>query len=214
MPSLGDIFGFNAARRVQEGTDAANVYLKEGMDEAKGHLGGAYNTSMGYLSPYIEGGRQGQSFYEDLLGLNGPEARAAAQEVMTSDPAFQGQLGQDQNAIMRRLNATGMAGSGAGALAAERVFQQNYGNAMNRYAGLGQQGLQAAGAGANTATNYGNTMGNLVYGNAQQRAGLRTNQATQTNAANQAIGNNMLSMIGTGLKAAGPGGLTKKGFFG
>lgn len=214
MPSIGDIFGFNAARRVREGTDAANVMLDRGVADASRYIGEAYTEGRENLQPYIQGGQQGQSFYEDLLGLNGPEARAAAQQVMMSDPANQGQLGQAQNAMLRQMNARGLDGSGAGALAAERVFQQNYGNLMNRYAGLGQQGFQAAGAGASLATNWGNTMGNLTYGRAQQGANLATNQATQTNAANQAIGNNMLSIAGLGMKAAGPGGLTKTGFFG
>lgn len=215
MPSLGDIFGFNQARRVREGTNAANKMLDAGQQEAYGYLGDANATATGYLQPYMESGAQGQQLYADLMGLNGEEARAAAQQIITSDPQWQGQLGQASNAMLRQLNARGLSGSGTAALAGQRVLGEQYGNVLNRYAGLGQQGQTAALGGAGIAQNYGNQMANLAYGRAQQGAGLETNQATQINAANSSIGNNLLSLAGLGIKATGSGGMFgKNGIFG
>ena len=141
--------------------------------------------------------------YADLLGLNGADARAAAQNTLMSDPAFQGQLGQEQNAMLRAMNARGLSGSGAGALAAERVFQQNYGNTLNRYAGLGQQGLQAAGGASNLAATLGQQRGDLKFGTNQLQTNLKVGGVNASNQAKTAGINNLIGIGGLATKAFG-----------
>ena len=201
MGLFSNFFGGDSRRDIRRGQETANNALLAGNETAQGYFDDAFETSQGYLDPYIESGAQGQSMYADLLGINGAASRGTAQNLLMSDPAFRGQLGQDQNAMLRAMNARGMSGSGAGALAAERVFQQNYGNTLNRYAGLGQQGQQAASAGANLATNYGQNSANLQYGTQQQIAGNAITSANAVaNTRNTGI-NNMLGLVGLNQKA-------------
>ena len=164
-----------------------------------------YGQAQQYLDPYMQSGQAGQEMYSNLLGLNGMDARGSAQNILMSDPAFQGQLGQDQNAMLRAMNAQGRSNSGAGALAAERVFQQNYGNTLNRYAGLGQQGMQAAGQAGSLAATLGQQRGDLQFGKGQLQANLKMGGTNASNAAKTGGINNMLSLAGTAAKAFGMG---------
>jgi hypothetical protein len=182
----------------------SNRFLTDGRDAAQGAYDQSYETSQDYIDPYIESGQRGQGAYDDLMGLNGPEARAAAQEkYYSSNPAMMGQLGQQQNAMMRAMNARGSSYSGAGALAAERVSQQNYGQFMDRFNNRAQQGFGAAQAGAGNANQYGNNTAQLQYGYGQQRAG---NEISASNAISQTRNtgmNNMLGIAGLGLQGYG-----------
>ena len=162
-----------------------------------------YGNAQEYLDPYVQSGGAGQEMYANLLGLNGADQRGQAQNLLMSDPAFQGQLGQDQNAMLRAMNAQGRSNSGAGALAAERVFQQNYGTTLNRYAGLGQQGMQAAGQSGALAATLGQQRGDLKWGKGQLQANLKMGGTNASNAAKTGGLNNMLSLAGTATKAFG-----------
>lgn len=206
MGLFSNFFGGDSRRDIRQGMARANGFLTDGRDAAQGAYDKAYETSQGYLNPYIESGQRGQGAYDDLMGLNGADARAAAQEqYYSSNPAMMGQLGQQQNAMMRAMNARGSSYSGAGALAAERVSQQNYGQFMDRFNNRAQQGFGAAQAGAGNANLYGNNTAQLQYGYGQQRAG---NEISASNAISQTRNtgmNNMLGIAGLGLKAAGLG---------
>ena len=119
-----------------------------------------------------------------------------------SDRAFTGKLGQDQNAMLRQMNARGMSGSGAGALAAERVFQQNYGSHLDRYANRGQQGAQMAQFGAGLASNRGAQLANMRMQGAAGMSNNWTNSQNQIAGTRDAGMNNMLGMVGTGWNAS------------
>jgi hypothetical protein len=80
MGLFSNFFGGDSRRDIREGLQRSNRYLTDGRDAAQGAYDQAYETSQGYLDPYIESGQRGQGAYDDLMGLNGPEARAAAQE--------------------------------------------------------------------------------------------------------------------------------------
>lgn len=203
MGLFSNFFGGDQRRDIRNGLNESNQILNQGRDDAQGYYDRGYEQAQGYINPYIQSGQQGQQFYDDLLGLNGAGARDERQQFLMSDPAFQGQLGQQQNALLRQMNAMGNSNSGAGALAAERVFQQNYGNTLDRYANRGQQGFQAAGMGANLAQQYAGQSGGLQFGTAQQKAG---NTASAYNAIGQTRNtgmNNLLGIAGLATKAYG-----------
>jgi hypothetical protein len=151
-----------------------------------------YTTAANSFDPYVEAGGKANAFYNDALGLNGADARTAAQSTITSDPLWSGGLATDQNAAYKALNARGMGASGAAMLAGQRVLTQDYGNWLDRYRDQGAQGFQATGQQAgviqgrgNNAFNYGATQaGNdISYGNAM--------------AANRNVGiNNILGVVG------------------
>jgi len=197
MGLLSDFLGKSQQKDLQRAKQQSDAALKEGYDSAHSD----YTTAEGYYSPYAQSGQQANQFYNDALGLNGDAARGTAINTLTSNPLFQGQLGQESNAMARMLNAQGASGGGKAQLAAQRVFQQNAGNWLDRYANQGAQGLQATNAMAgmrqgrgDLAMNYGATRaGNdISYGNAMSAA--------------RGIGvNNLLGLGGLALKAATPG---------
>ena len=203
MGLFSNFLGGDTRDDIRNGQAQADGYLTRGRDNAQGYYDRGYEQSQGYLNPYIQSGQQGQQFYDDLLGLNGAGARDERQQFLMSDPANQGKLGQDQNAMLRVMNASGRSNSGAGALAAERVFQQNYSGILDRYSNRGQQGFQAAGMGANMAQQYAGNSANLQYGTAQQQAG---NAISASNAIGQTRNtgmNNLLGIAGIGAKLYG-----------
>jgi hypothetical protein len=119
------------------------------------------------------------------------------QQRYLSDPMQQAQFGLQTNALARGLNARG-AGAGLQALASSRVSAENWGGYLNRLQGLGQQGLQVAGAQSGIQQGQGDLRWNL----AGAKAGNQIN--TGSAIANSRTGgiNNLLGAIGTGVKAA------------
>jgi len=158
--------------------------------QAKADLKSGYKKARTELAPMAERGAADDAFYRGLLGLDGADARSEAQGVITSDPLWTGELGQNQNAMLRHLNARGSSGSGRALLAGQRVLAQQYGNWMDRYRQRSVEGRQAQ---ANLA--------NLEYGYGASKAG-QTIQGGNAfiQAANSGV-NNILGIAGLGVDA-------------
>jgi hypothetical protein len=197
-----DFTGASSQRDLRRGRDAQLNALMAGETEAGGYLDRSHTDARGLLDPFIASGRGYQSMYDDLMGLNGPEARARAQETISSDPMWQGQLGLAQNAAQRALNARGMGGSGTAALAGQRVLAENWGNVLGRYQQGGQQGMTAAGAGADLTSRYGSDRAGLTFGAAQQRAGVEGSFANSMAANRGTLMNNILGVGSLAVSAA------------
>ena len=148
MSLLDDFTGASQRRDIRAGRDASLGALSSGMQTASGQLEEGYNQALGYLNPLLQSGQGNQQMLDDLMGLNGPEARARAQQLVSSDPLWAGQVGNEQMAAQRALNARGLGGSGTAALAGQRVLTERYGDVLNRYQQGAQQGASVAGAGA------------------------------------------------------------------
>jgi hypothetical protein len=175
----------------------ANTQATQALDKGYGEAMGRYDQAAGMFDPYVQEGRAGSQFYSNALGLNGEEARNQAQGVITSDPMWSGKLAQDQNAMMKYMNARGQSGGGMAAMAGQRLLLDNYNNALNRYNDLGQQGFQATGAQAGIRQGQGDA----AYGFGATKAGQSINYG---NAMAQARGigvNNLLGVAGAGLNA-------------
>lgn len=197
MGLLGSFLGKDQQKDLQRAKAASDAALQQGYDSAHGD----YTTAEGYYSPYAESGTKANTFYSDALGLNGDAARGTAINTLTSNPLFQGQLGQDSNAMARILNAQGASGGGKAQLAAQRVFQQNAGNWLDRYANQGAQGLQATNAMAGLRAQRGD----LSYGYGATKAGNEINMGNAM-AASRNIGiNNIMGLGGLALNAVTPG---------
>lgn len=177
MGFWSDFTGKSARKDLQRGTAAAMDHLDTGAANARSDLSWGYQTARADIDPYIQSGQQGHQMYSDLMGLNGEAPRGAAQALYESDEGFMGQLGESQNAMLRNMNARGLSGSGAGALAGARVARQGYESYLDRVRNMSTQGQQLASQGASMAYGYGNDQANLQYGVAQQKAGLETGQA-------------------------------------
>ena len=188
---VGGFTGSSARKDMSKANKQANQYLDTGYGNAQRY----YDKATSNYDPYKQTGQAANTFYGNALGLNGDDARASAQNTITSDPLFTGKLNLDNSTTMAYLNARGSAGGGAAVQAAQNNLYNNYGNWLDRYSNLGQQGLQASGAQSNalmsqgdSAYNYGATKaGNAIsYGNAM--AGTRS-----------AGVNNLMGLIGTGI---------------
>lgn len=184
--------GSDARKDIRKSSQQANQYLDQGYGQSQGF----YNQAGELLSPFVESGGKAQTFYNDLLGLNGTDARSTAQGTLTSDPLFQGGLAEDSNALLKQLNARGMGAGGTSALAAQRVLQQNYGNWLDRYNQAGQQGFNAATAAGNLKA----AQGDNAYGFAATKAGNAINTGNAIAQTRNTGVNNILNLLGTGVK--------------
>jgi hypothetical protein len=200
-----DFTGASARSDLRSGRTSQLNALAAGESAASGQLAEGYSTARGMIDPFIASGRGNQQMYDDLMGLNGPEARARAQGVVSSDPQWTGRLGADQNAAMRGLNARGLGGSGAAAIAAQRVLTERYGDVLGRYQQGGQQGMAAAGAGADLSSRYGSERAGLTYGNAQQQAGVEGNYANAMAAGRGTFANNLMGLGSMAIAGFTPG---------
>lgn len=200
---LVDGFTGKAARKDLSASDArSKAILDAGKNEADGRYVEGWDTARGYIDPYAEGGKAGQTLYENTLGLHGEGARSDAQDLYYSDPQQQREADLRYKRVGFKYNAPGGGGYGTGAhsLADARVAVENYGNWQNRLSGVGQQGQQAAQTGAALGYQVGSDRAGLAYGNAQQQAG-REQSFGNAMAANRSTGiNNLLGLAGTASK--------------
>jgi len=139
--------------------------------------------------PYMQAGQLSLQDQQDLLGLNGPDATAAAMAKFQTSPGYQWSLGQGLRAVDAGAAARGMLRSGA-ALKAEQTFgsglaDQEFSNYYNRLMGLSGQGLTAgnnllsaeegnAQSQANVALGAGNAQSS-IFGNAASGLGANIN---------------------------------------
>ncbi len=196
-------------KAIQQGSQQATQNLQTHFGAAGNWLQQANDTATGMLAPWITGGEQYRQYRDDLSGLGGEQARADAQRRLTSDPLWQGQLATQQNAMLRNLNARGLAGSGTAALAGQRVLYENYGRERDRIDNLAGQGFQAATMGADLASRYGTQRAGLETGLGQQLAGVNI---TTGNALAQAASTPINNLMGLGSMLIS--GFTPAGFSG
>lgn len=121
-----------------------------------------YAEQKAAAQPYLDAGNAAQTRYNDLLGLNGPEAQAAAQTALNNDPAFQAQLAAGSAEITRSAVARGQTGGNMLAALSDRAQAQKYTQQQNYLGNLsgqiarGQGALQTlTGAGTQSAATAG-----------------------------------------------------------
>lgn len=194
MGFLSSFFGGDQRDDIRKASKQANAYLDQGYNSAQGYNEQAYNE----LEPWANEGLAANQTYQQAIGLGTPEERATAQERYFSDPAMQGVLGQQTNALLRKFNSTG-SGTGGGrlALAGARVGMENYGGWLNRLQGLGSQGGQYATGQAGIRQGQADT----AWGYGATKAGNSINTGNAV-AGTRNIGlNNLLGAVGTAAKA-------------
>ena len=190
--SLADGFTGKAAQKDIRAADAkASGYLDKGYADSQGYYGQAASA----YDPYVQAGGKSNDTYNALLGLNGTGAQNDANTMLTSNSLFQGQLGQESNALLRNLNARGQSGGGQAQLAGQRVFQQNAGSWLDRYRDAGSQGFQASNAQAGVRA----AQGDAAYGYGATKANQAVGYGNAL-AESRGIGiNNLMGAIGSGI---------------
>lgn len=191
MGFFGSFFGNDQRRDISQANKKANAALDSGYQNQQNY----FDQAASAYDPYVQSGQQANTFYANALGLNGDAARSEAQGTITSDPLWSGKFALDSNNVLKAMNARGLGYSGAGALAGQRVLTENYQNALNNYANLGAQGLQATGAQSNVWQNQGQNAWN--YGTT--KAGNDINYGNALAASRNTGLNNILGVLGTGI---------------
>jgi hypothetical protein len=153
-----------------EGRDTGIASLAAGLKAAQPYYEDASNN----FSPYMEQGQQGQQAYIDSLGLNGDTGYANTLANFHQGPGFQFALDAANQNIMRNNAALGGLASGGtyNQLGAEAQGRQNqeFGGWQDRLAGLGSQGLQAAGQQAGVLQ----ALGGITNQSGINKAGIQT----------------------------------------
>lgn len=183
--------------------------INSAYDQAGRELDTGYNASNAdyaraadLFDPYVRAGGEANALYRNAL-LGAPGERDAAISTLTSNPLFSGELGARALATARGLNASGNGtgglaalegyGTGLAAKAGQRVFQETTGNWLDRYANLGQQGFNAAGAQGNALVRKADNTSNYY----STKAGIPIQRTAAINQARQTGVNNILGAIGT-----------------
>lgn len=210
MSFWGSLTGSDGKKAIKKSAAAAQGHLQTGYDTASDQVGDYYGKAQGYLDPYLQGGGKANALLANYLGVNGPEAQAAALASFQNDPGYQAQFNAGVNALDTSATARGGLYSGAQMKGLQQYGQQFQRQAFNdrigQLGGFAGQGQQAAGAAAGLASNTGNALGSLSWGFGQQSAANQINKGNALAQQSNVFGNNLMGLAGTALKAFGGGG--------
>ncbi len=184
---LGSSFtGSGAKKELNKGIAAVN----QGRDQAVGAFQQYGEQARGELDRYRDEGGKAFTLHNDSAGVNGADARGAAQGLYLSDDILAKTRADAIKRSGQMANAGGGYNSGAAALAASRVNQQAYGDWQNRLAGIGQQGQQAATTMSGIDQNTGAGVAGSYQTGGQQAAGLYGQKALAANT----LGQNLIGL--------------------
>ena len=208
LGSIGaSLYGANQAKKgmnaqIEAGDRAAALEAQSAADQLKLQRE-IWEKQQADYKPYLEQGTWGINRLGDLMKqgsgqLNNPFDTYLASKGLaggkfdTSNPAYQFQLKQGQQALDRSSAARGMGYSGAQMKASQEYGQglasQQYdkeynrasgefGDYFNRLAGLSQGGQQAAGSMANAGGQYAQNTGNTLANLSNAQTGILGQQA-------------------------------------
>jgi hypothetical protein len=163
------------------------------------------------LMPWATTGGTANTATADLLGLNGPDAAAAAMANYQTSPGYQFQLGEGLRAVDAGAAAQGMLRSGA-TLKAEQTFGQglanmDFGQYYNRLFDLSKLGESAAAGQGAGALQAGRDTASIdvaeggaqssIYGNMAKGIGTAANQLLTPGGSGSIFGSNA-SIFGGG----------------
>ena len=216
------VYGANQAKKGAkaqvEAGDRASALEQQSADKQLALQREIWEKQQADYKPYLEQGTYGINTLGNLMKsgsgqLNNPfdvylkSKGLAGGRFDTSNPAYQFQLKQGQQALDRSAAARGMGASGAQMKAAQEYGQglasQQYdkeynrasgefGDYYNRLAGLSQGGQQAAGSMANAGSQYANNASN-TFGNLSNAQTSILGQQANARASGYAANANALS---------------------
>ena len=234
MGFFSSLFGGDQAKaaekaaKIQANTARENKLLGEqytadslaGFDTALQEALGMANTAGQAYQPYADVGNQALSQLSNLYGLNGQEAAQGAMQDFQTTPGYDFRMSQGVNALDRSASARGGLYSGAAGKAlteyGQGVGSQEYGNYVGGLSGLMNTGFQ----GAQGLPNIALGQGDLIYGNAGNKANTRVGGLSAITGSNTQIGqaqaggvlgaaaaraagaNNFVNLLTTGAKMA------------
>lgn len=182
--------------------DASIADLDSALEAALGRLDEGQSAATGALQPYADTGGQALSQVADLMGLNGPEAQAAARDGFQTDPGYQFRLSEGVKALDQSATARGGLYSGAAMKALNRygqgVASEEYGNYFNRLSDLAGKGQNAATNISSTLSSFAKDKADAFLGRGQNAANVRMGTLSEITGANRGAA----TATATGLKQA------------
>lgn len=134
-----------------------------------------YDQTRTDLSPWMQQGQSAAASQGDLLGLNGPEAQAAAIAAQQGSPLYESLFRNGQNTLLQNASATGglRGGNTQGALAnfGKDTLAQVIEAQLTRLGGVSEQGQNAAAQVGNFGANAANSIGNALGDAGAAKAG-------------------------------------------
>jgi len=189
-----DPFGIIAGVTGQTSADAAKRAAKTQAKSYEGAIGEQarqFDTMLELTAPWRQAGTQALGTYQNAL-----QNPTQSYNAFTKTPAYTMPLAEGQRAIDRSAAARGNLLSGGTLRAATRYGENyasgQYGNYLDRLAGLSGVGYGASSQAGQNALQTGTNVGNLLIGQGNARASGYTNAA---NAKQQGI-TNLLQLVG------------------
>lgn len=210
MASIFDLFSNTNA---QSAADAQIAGINSGQTQALGALNtgltAAQNSYAAGLAPTnanLATDQAGQTQYANALGLNGTAgSQSAVANWQATNPAYQAQLDQGSQNVMRNQAATGQLASGATNVDLQTLGQNQANSTYQQYLTNLQPFIGASTANAGTSAAVNSAQAGTQNANYGQQASLDYGAATsagnaQANAdlANNAAAANQLGALTTG----------------
>ncbi len=128
----------------RRGAAQQRAELQSGYDLAKPAITSGYARGRESIRPFVQSGAKANQLYTDTLGINGGEARDAAQEIYMTDDVLTKLRELDLKRTGRAQNSVGRFNSGVGAAADAQVRLTGYGGWQDRLKGESDRGGQFA----------------------------------------------------------------------
>jgi len=203
VSALGRLFGFGGGDTddITRSSQQQREAIQAGQRQATDNLTTGLENANAFLQPTINRGEGANNLLATFLGLNGNPAQAEAFGNFQNDPGFNAIQDAQQRGILRAQNAVGSLNSPATleAIARQSGLLQNqfFNDRLNRLTGVGNTGVNAAGAASSNTLNTGNQLANLNFGAAQQIGNSFVNQQNAIAQQRQVPVNNLTQTLGT-----------------
>lgn len=200
--TIGDWLGLNKGKATIEAAGQNKKIINQLGSTGRPIIQGIQDTT----GDYLDYGKGGATLYADALGINGPEAAAAARESFTTSPGYQFGLDQGEQALMRRGSALGQLQSGQTNIDllqyGVKAANDEWGNWLNDLGGFTDiygNGVQADNTAAGLGLDFESGLSSAYMGaNNQKAAGKEAGQGAMLDA--------FSTLAGIGGKAFGYGG--------
>jgi hypothetical protein len=206
----GTLFGMNeaenAAARAAVAAEKASLQQVRGLENAIGERRAGTDTALGYLqqlAPFAQSGIGANKTLSDALGLNGPDAQRAYFSGFQNDPGYMSTLKAGTDAIEQSQAGAGLLKSGGTLKALQdyggRLMQSMFADRLNRIAGIGATGQNAATTMATGSAGIVDSSTNAIANYLRDIGTAHAGGTINASNADQRGTQNVLSMLGYGM---------------
>lgn len=189
MSAIGDfvgdvVGGITGAKQASEAGERAGDLQYAAAQQGVAEQRRQFDALVELMTPFVAAGESAISQQQNLLGLSGPEAQAAALRSLEDSPEVGALLKTGEEAILQNASATGglRGGNVQQALMEYRpqVLSQAIQNQYSRLGGLSQLGQASAAGQASAGVQTGSNVANLLQQGGAAQAGKALAQGSLT----------------------------------